>query len=50
MLIRLSCEELAAFGEPDFVIYNGGAFPANKLRQSCKSAAVCVVMSTAFGA
>lgn len=31
MLIRpKSREELAAFGHPDFVIYNAGAFPANK--------------------
>jgi phosphoenolpyruvate carboxykinase (ATP) len=32
MLIRPTREELANFGEPDFVIYNGGAFPANKVR------------------
>ncbi|WIA44312.1 hypothetical protein OEZ86_007107 [Tetradesmus obliquus] len=30
MLIRPTREELQAFGEPDFVVYNGGAFPANK--------------------
>ncbi|GFR50520.1 hypothetical protein Agub_g12789 [Astrephomene gubernaculifera] len=30
MLIRPSEQELAEFGEPDFVIYNAGAFPANK--------------------
>ncbi|GLC33097.1 hypothetical protein PLESTB_000370700 [Pleodorina starrii] len=30
MLIRPTAEELANFGEPDFVIYNAGAFPANK--------------------
>eukprot|EP00201_Polytomella_parva_P024075 CAMPEP_0175039148 /NCGR_PEP_ID=MMETSP0052_2-20121109/360_1 /TAXON_ID=51329 ORGANISM="Polytomella parva, Strain SAG 63-3" /NCGR_SAMPLE_ID=MMETSP0052_2 /ASSEMBLY_ACC=CAM_ASM_000194 /LENGTH=554 /DNA_ID=CAMNT_0016300843 /DNA_START=41 /DNA_END=1705 /DNA_ORIENTATION=- len=30
MLIRPTYEELAEFGEPDFVIYNAGAFPANK--------------------
>ncbi len=30
MLIRLSDEELAAFGEPDYVIYNAGRFPANR--------------------
>jgi phosphoenolpyruvate carboxykinase (ATP) len=29
MLIRPSDEELATFGEPDYVIYNAGAFPAN---------------------
>lgn len=31
MLIRPTGEELAQFGEPDFVIYNAGAFPANRL-------------------
>ncbi|GIX04563.1 MAG: phosphoenolpyruvate carboxykinase [ATP] 2 [Planctomycetaceae bacterium] len=30
MLIRPSDEELATFGEPDFVIYNAGQFPANR--------------------
>ncbi len=30
MLIRPTEEELASFGKPDFVIYNAGAFPANK--------------------
>ena len=30
MLIRPSEEELEAFGEPDFVIYNAGEFPANR--------------------
>ncbi|EFJ47556.1 phosphoenolpyruvate carboxykinase [Volvox carteri f. nagariensis] len=30
MLIRPTAEELANFGEPDFIIYNAGAFPANK--------------------
>ncbi|KXZ44599.1 hypothetical protein GPECTOR_65g217 [Gonium pectorale] len=30
MLIRPTAQELASFGEPDFVIYNAGAFPANK--------------------
>ncbi len=29
MLIRPTAEELAAFGEPDYVIYNAGQFPAN---------------------
>ncbi len=29
MLIRPSAEQLASFGEPDIVIYNAGAFPAN---------------------
>jgi phosphoenolpyruvate carboxykinase (ATP) len=31
MLIRLNKEELHNFGAPDFVIYNAGAFPANRL-------------------
>ena len=31
MLIRPTRDELASFGKPDFVIYNAGAFPANKL-------------------
>ena len=30
MLIRPTAEELAAFGEPDYVIYNAGQFPANR--------------------
>jgi phosphoenolpyruvate carboxykinase (ATP) len=30
MLIRPSPEELANFGEPDFIIYNAGQFPANR--------------------
>jgi phosphoenolpyruvate carboxykinase (ATP) len=29
MLIRPTAEELAAFGRPDYVIYNAGQFPAN---------------------
>jgi phosphoenolpyruvate carboxykinase (ATP) len=31
MLIRPTRQELASFGKPDFVIYNAGAFPANRL-------------------
>jgi phosphoenolpyruvate carboxykinase (ATP) len=31
MLIRPTPEQLAHFGEPDFVIHNAGAFPANRL-------------------
>ncbi len=31
MLIRPTPSELAEFGKPDFVIYNGGAFSANRL-------------------
>ncbi|MFO0950320.1 MAG: phosphoenolpyruvate carboxykinase (ATP) [Isosphaeraceae bacterium] len=30
MLIRPTREELATFGEPDYVIYNAGQFPANR--------------------
>jgi phosphoenolpyruvate carboxykinase (ATP) len=30
MLIMPSAEELANFGEPDYVIFNGGGFPANR--------------------
>jgi len=30
MLIRPTDEELADFGEPDYVIFNAGAFPANR--------------------
>ena len=30
MLIRPTAEELADFGDPDYVIFNGGGFPANK--------------------
>lgn len=30
MLIRPSKAELAKFGEPDYVVFNGGGFPANR--------------------
>jgi len=30
MLMRPTPDELAEFGEPDFVIYNSGRFPANR--------------------
>ena len=30
MLIRPSADQLASFGEPDYVIYNAGGFPANR--------------------
>jgi phosphoenolpyruvate carboxykinase (ATP) len=30
MLIRPTAEQLADFGTPDYVIFNGGAFPANR--------------------
>lgn len=37
MLIRPNREELAAFGEPDYVIFNAGEFPANRLTQHMTS-------------
>ena len=38
MLIRPTRDELRAFGVPDFVIYNAGAFPANRLTTGMGSA------------
>lgn len=37
MLIRPTKDELAAFGEPDFVIYNAGRFPANRFTTGMSS-------------
>ncbi len=37
MLIRPSAAELAVFGEPDFTIFNAGAFPANRLTEGMSS-------------
>ena len=37
MLIRPTDEQLANFGKPDFVIYNAGRFPANRLTQGMTS-------------
>jgi len=37
MLIRPTPEELADFGQPDYVIYNAGAFPANRLTSGMTS-------------
>src|SRR5271170_5716177 len=37
MLIRPSEEELASFGEPDFIIYNAGQFPANRFTKGMSS-------------
>jgi len=37
MLIRPTHEELAEFGEPDFMIYNAGAFPANTFTEGMGS-------------
>ena len=37
MLIRPTPEQLASFGEPDYVIFNGGLFPANPLTNEMSS-------------
>jgi len=37
MLIRPSPEELENFGEPDFIIYNAGQFPANRFTTGMSS-------------
>lgn len=37
MLIRLEPEELESFGEPDYVIFNAGGFPANRERPGLES-------------
>ncbi len=37
MLIRPTREELSAFGEPDYVIFNAGEFPANRLTRGMTS-------------
>jgi len=37
MLIRPTREEVASFGEPDYVIFNAGRFPANRLTQGMTS-------------
>ncbi|MDR3197411.1 MAG: phosphoenolpyruvate carboxykinase (ATP) [Planctomycetaceae bacterium] len=44
MLIRPTAEELRDFGEPDFVIYNAGQFPANPMQESVSSK-TCVAIS-----
>jgi phosphoenolpyruvate carboxykinase (ATP) len=38
LLIRPTREELASFGAPDYVIYNAGRFPANRLTAGMTSA------------
>eukprot|EP00127_Corallochytrium_limacisporum_P006375 Clim_evm86s225 gene=Clim_evmTU86s225 len=38
MLIRPTQEELANFGEPDYTIFNAGAFPANQYTRGMTSA------------
>lgn len=37
MLIRPTAEELENFGEPDFIIYNAGQFPANRFTHGMTS-------------
>ncbi len=37
MLIRPTAEQLETFGEPDYVIYNGGGFPANQYTEGMTS-------------
>ncbi len=37
MLIRPTAEELENFGEPDFVVYNAGKFPANRYTEGMTS-------------
>jgi phosphoenolpyruvate carboxykinase (ATP) len=37
MLIRPTAEQLALFGKPDYVIYNAGEFPANRLTAGMSS-------------
>ena len=37
MLIRPTPEQLEEFGDPDYVIYNGGQFPANRHTQGMTS-------------
>ncbi|MGL4593661.1 MAG: phosphoenolpyruvate carboxykinase (ATP) [Thermoguttaceae bacterium] len=37
MLIRPTAEELLDFGDPDFVIYNAGQFPANPMQETVSS-------------
>jgi phosphoenolpyruvate carboxykinase (ATP) len=44
MLIRPTPEELPSFGQPDFVIYNAGAFPADYLMPEVGSK-TCVSLS-----
>lgn len=37
MLIRPTEEQFANFGEPDFIIYNAGQFPANRFTKGMSS-------------
>jgi ATP-dependent phosphoenolpyruvate carboxykinase len=47
MLIRPSPEQLASFGTPDYVIYNAGVFPCNRLS---KVYSFFLLLSTQHGA
>jgi phosphoenolpyruvate carboxykinase (ATP) len=45
MLIRPTAEQLESFGEPDYVVFNGGGFPANRYTTgmtSTTSVALCL--------
>jgi len=37
MLIRPTKQELESFGKPDFIVYNAGQFPANRLTEGMSS-------------
>lgn len=37
MLIRPTEEQFQTFGEPDFIIYNAGQFPANRFTKGMSS-------------
>ncbi len=43
MLIRPTREELEDYGEPDYVIYNAGQFPANRLAKGMSSSTSVVL-------
>jgi phosphoenolpyruvate carboxykinase (ATP) len=40
MLIRPTEEQFANFGEPNFIIYNAGQFPANQFTKGMSSTSV----------
>ncbi len=46
MLIRPTDAELASFGKPDYVVYNAGAFPANRYTEGMSSkTSVCLSLA-----
>jgi ATP-dependent phosphoenolpyruvate carboxykinase len=45
MLIRPTEEELANFGEPDFIIHNAGQFPANRFTKGMSSTTSVKIIS-----